>query len=373
MTRIGINATSLNDRPSGARHRFVGLYGALFRANPNHDYWIYEPRDCRVASWFGGLANVRGIATPLLSHSRWQRALAGLFFWPPRLAEDRLDLFEALHLPLVRAPECPTLLTIHDARPVLPEVPAARRLLYRHVLRSALRRADQVITVSNAMRAELLAIEPSARIVTIYNGLDPAPYRRVMTSTIHPFGQPRDYLLAVGHFEPRKNYARLIAAFAMQREAYPSLGLVIVGKDGGTFENAVSLVERSKLGAHVRLLHDVDDEGLVGLYCGAKMVVFPSTSEGFGIPLLEAMAAGCPLAVSGLPVFRELTQDRGRYFDPFDPASISSAVGGLLESPDSQRQLADYGARRVKDFGFDKLASQLEAVHDRLMTYSGRP
>ena len=360
--RIGINATSLNNRPSGARQRFVGLYGELFRAHPEHDYVIYEPSDCRVARWFAGMPNVRGVATPLPSERRWLRFARGIGVWRRLLARDRLDCFEALHLPLIRAPNCPTILTIHDARPVLGTVPLVRRTLYRYILRRSMRRADAIITVSDTMRAALLRLEPSARVVTIYNGIDPAPF------AISEFvgGQKNNiFILAVGHFEPRKNYDTLVRAFALMAAPADALRLVIVGQDGGDLESIRLLVNALGLADNVSLLQDVGDAQLIGLYRAASILVFPSIYEGFGIPVLEAMAANLPMALSNMPVFRELTEDCAAYFDPLDADAMARVLLEVLSAPERQADQRAYGRRRLADFTFSTLADQLAALHRR--------
>ena len=365
--RIGINATSFPDRPSGARQRLVGLYGALFRARPDNDYLIYEPRDCRVASWFDGLANVRGIVTPMAADDRRQRLLAGVGYWRRRLADDRLDLFEALHLPLIRAPHCPTLLTVHDARPVSRDVHSARRLLNRAVLKWSLRNADLVVTVSDTMRHELQRIEPAATIATLFNGIDPAPFEQASAASAMP-GLPADFLLAVGHFEPRKNYQHLLEAMALLGRSHPDMGLVIVGKDGGSLDVTREAIDRLGLGERVTLLNAVDDAQLAQLYRTARMLVFSSTYEGFGIPILEAMAAGCPLCLSDIPVFRELTEDQGVYFNPLDPAAMAEVIAGLLGRTRRQATLVAYGRRRIADFSFTHLARQLNELHTTILS-----
>lgn len=366
--RIGINATSLSDRPSGARQRFVGLYGALFRARPDHEYWIYEPSDCRVAQWFAELPNVRGIATPLPSGDRWKRFRAGLSFWR-RLADDRLNLFESLHLPLISAPNCPTLLTVHDIRAGGDSEPWLRRTVYRRMLRQSLRSAQRVITVSHAMKAELALVEPRAAISTIYNGIDVDAFRCASDDApvAKHYGLPSDFLLSVGHFEPRKNYGGLLAAFHQLVGRYPQLGLAIVGRDGGTLARTAALVRELGLQDKVRLLHDVGDDHLAALYRQSRMVVFPSTYEGFGIPLLEAMAAGRPLALSDLGVFRELTENRSVYFPPRDPTAMAAAIAGLIEAPSRQQEMIAYGRRRSHVFAFERLAEQLDALHMNLV------
>src|SRR5579872_4047421 len=128
--RIGLNATCFSDRPSGARQRFVGLYGEVIRRRPHDEFIIYEPADCRVASWFGDAANVVARVTPLPSTARARRPLAGISYWRNELRATSLDLFEMFNLPLVKAPDCPTLLTIHDLRRLKSDQPVYARALY---------------------------------------------------------------------------------------------------------------------------------------------------------------------------------------------------------------------------------------------------
>ena len=367
--RIGINATSLTERPSGAGQRFIGIYGALFQSQPQNSYLIYEPRDCRVASWFVNQPNVIGVVTPLRGNDRWQRLLRGATYWNRRLRGDRLDLFETLHLPAVRAPDCPTILTVHDIRAGGAGEPLVARTLYHSLLRRSLRRVNAVVTVSDAMRAELAAVDPHVSITTIYNGVNRVPFEaaaRKGAAIAQSLGLPNNFLLAVGHFEPRKNYRALVAAMTHLRTTGPDLHLQIVGRDGGTLEETRAQVEALGLGDRVTLRTEVDDAALHRLYRSARALVFPSLYEGFGIPLLEAMAAGLPMAVSDLAVFRELTEDQAAYFPPHDPAAIARVIGDLLGSPERQQAMIAYGFGRAGDFSFDGLARQLDALHQQV-------
>ena len=369
--RVGINATSINDRPSGAKQRFVGLYGALFRSRPENEYIIYEPRDCRVASWFADTPNVSAIATRLPSTGRWGRFVGGIGLWRGLLAQGRLDCFETLHLPLITAPNCPTILTIHDARPVRSNVPWLRRAIYLHVLRRALRHADAVITVSDAMRVELLAIEGRACVTTIYNGIDPTPYRPGPKHQAREWARP--FLLAVGHFEARKNYETLLHAFSQVVQRVQPLDLVIVGKNGGTLASTHELQAALSLSNRVELCHDVDDKTLTARYRDASLLVFPSTYEGFGIPVLEAMAAQLPMAVSDLPVFRELTESRAVYFAPDDATEMANVIVETLSSPAQCNEQRAYGARRLAYFDFRTLAEQLDNLHRAVVSPGSQP
>lgn len=368
--RIGLNATCFNDRPSGANQRFVGIYGALIRAHRDWEFLVYEPADCAVGGWFGDAPNVRAIATPMRSTSRLQRGLRGVTYWPARHKQDRLDLFEMFHLPLFRAANCPTIVTIHDARSTLAGAGIFRRALGRSVTRHALRAADLVITVSETMKHELLRIEPTASVVSIYNGIDAEAFANGEGGPVA--GLPTDYLLSVGHLEERKNYPRLIEAMAQLRVRRPGLGLVIVGNDGGQLDRIRRDIDRLGLAGTVVLLNNISDRKLVELYRGAQAVVFPSLYEGFGIPVLEAMAARRPLALSNLPVFAELTQGKGAYFPADNVDAMAHAIDQLLDSPDRQRELIAYGDNRIHDFSFELLAEQVESAYRHALAKSNR-
>ncbi|MCB0198202.1 MAG: glycosyltransferase family 4 protein, partial [Anaerolineae bacterium] len=173
---------------------------------------------------------------------------------------------------------------------------------------------------------------------------------------------PQRFLLAVGHLETRKNYARLIEAFALLAERYGELGLVIVGNESGEGKGIAARIRCLGLEGRVCLLHDVNDEELAAIYALSCMVVFPSTYEGFGIPVIEAMAASRPLACSDIAVFRELTEGQAAYFDPLDSAAMASAIGALLTDKQRQKTFTDYGVKRLASFSFPNLARQIEAI-----------
>ena len=365
--RVGLNATCFNDRPSGARQRFVGIYGALVAARPDIEFIVYEPSDCPVADWFAGAPNVRGRPTPVPSSGRLRRLVSGAGYWGAQLKRDRLDLFEVFHLPLVRPPNCPTVLTIHDARPVLSDVPFLKRLAHGQVLRSALANADHVVTVSRTMQDELLTIEKSTPVSVIYNGISAehfqAPAAQRTAATRKKLDLPGQFILAVGHLEARKNYARLIDAVAMMRDADAAVFLVIVGNNGGEQAAIAEQVRRLGLEKLIRLHQGVTDDELIDIYTLCSLVVFPSYYEGFGIPILEAMAAHRPLVLSDTPVFRELTEGQGAYFPWDDSRRMAAVIQDVLSSPSLRETLVSYGDTRVEAFGFDRLAAQVEQVY----------
>ena len=374
--RVGLNATCFNDRPSGANQRFRRLYGALIRRNPAVEYVVYEPADQRIAGWFAGLPNVVARATPLPSVGRLARFRVGLSYWKRALRRDAPDIFETFSLPLVAAPGCPTLLTIHDLRPVHAGQPFAGRLLAVPVLRHALARADHVIAVSQTVEAELLAFHPGLAVSTIYNGVDSASFAAPDPAAIEEAGRryrlPDRFALAVGHLEPRKNLPMLIDAIAQLRERGQGRPLVIVGRDGGQRAEILARIAGRRVGPLVTVIEDAGDDLVRALYALCALVVVPSRYEGFGIALIEAMAAARPLVTSDIPVFRELTQGMGHYFPPGDSSAAADAIDRVWSDAGERERLIAHGRRRVADFGFDRLADELAALH-RSLAGSGTP
>jgi len=371
VLKIGLNATCFNDRPSGAKQRFVGIYGELVKRLPDTEFVIYEPVDCQVSAWFDGAPNVSARITPLPSQGRVRKFFGGLKYWDSALALDRFDIFEGLSLPLVKSATGKILLTIHDIRQLQQEYGALERAVYKAFLSRALRVADHVITVSEAMKEEILNFYPSTRISVIYNGLDAGVFDQVSESDMlavrRKFDLSAEFIMAVGHFEKRKNYLTLIDAVERLRDRGSSCNLLIVGNDSGGKQEIQERIESAKLSGSVKLLSALTDLEVRCLYKLCRLFVFPSAYEGFGIPILEAMAAGCPMVLSDIPVFREITQDRGIYFPPQDVESLACEMERVLSSESECARLVEYGNNRVKDFSFKSLAAQMECLYKSVM------
>jgi glycosyltransferase involved in cell wall biosynthesis len=366
--KIGLNATCLNDRPSGAKQRFVGIYGDLVKRLPNFEFVVYEPADCQVGAWFNGAPNVTARRTPLQSEGRRvTKFLQGIGYWRMSLPKERFDLFEGLNLPLIRAPSGQTLITIHDIRGMYSEYGALDQGIYKIALGSSISRADHVITVSETMKKEILSFFPKTSISVIYNGLDAAPFSRVteaaLLAFIRKYELPKNFVLAVGHLERRKNYLHLIDAMARLRDRGHSCSLLVVGNDSGERQAIEARIESAKLTGTVKFLSGLSDHEVHCAYKLCSLFVLPSSYEGFGIPILEAMAAERPMVLSDIPVFREITQDRGVYFPCDDAEAMAAAIEKVLSSESESARLIGYGKERVKAFSFQSLSGQLANLY----------
>jgi len=369
--KIGLNATCLNDRPSGAKQRFVGIYGELVKRLPDVEFVVYEPVDCKVAGWFEGAPNVSSRPTPLPSEGRLKRLARGLGYWRKALLRDQFDLFECFYQPLIKSPTGRTLLTIHDIRRLYADWGTLERSIYRLALERDLKTADHVLTVSESMKQEILDFFPGVPISVVYNGLDAKIFDSIKDSDLralrHKHRLPESFIMAVGHLERRKNYLRLIDAIARLRDQGRVLNLVIVGNDSGERKAIQGRIDSAKLSANVTFLSGLSDLEVRCAYKLCSLFVFPSSYEGFGIPILEAMAAGCPMVLSDIPVFREITQNKGVYFPHDDIEAMAGAIDSVLSSSSQRANLTGYGKERVHAFSFQSLAGQLASVYQELV------
>lgn len=365
--RVGLNATCLNNRPSGARQRFVGIYRELVALSPEIDFVVFEPCDCDVLAWFNGAPNVSARKTPIPSEGRLRRLVKGAGYWRAALAAERLDVFESFHLPIHPAPSALNILTIHDLRGLTGDAGMLERQVFGAVLRRALAAADRVVTVSDVMAQALRDFDPGVEVAVVHNGLESAALEPVSGQALEGFaarfGLSPGFVLAVGHMEPRKNYPRLVEAMAQIHAAGDGRHLVIIGNDSGGRPALQDLIGRLGLAGQVHLLSGLTDGEVRCAYASCGLFVFPSTYEGFGIPILEAMAAAKPMVLSDLPVFREITQGSGAYFQPTSVHDMAKAILAMLSDNAEQRRVVEYGARRLEDFSYRQLARQVKALY----------
>jgi glycosyltransferase involved in cell wall biosynthesis len=174
------------------------------------------------------------------------------------------------------------------------------------------------------------------------------------------FGLPPRYVLAVGTIEPRKNLRVLLEAMGRLGERAPGVVLALVGRQGWG-ELVPGAAERT------RPLGRVSDEELAALYCGATGFVSPSLYEGFGLPLVEAMACGTPCLASDIPVYREVCGAACLYADPHDPEAFAAAIVRLVEEPELRERYREAGRRRAAELTYDRTAAATWAVYRTLL------
>jgi glycosyltransferase involved in cell wall biosynthesis len=263
-----------------------------------------------------------------------------------------LEGASVVHYPLtIRLPpvESPSVVTLHDLQHLdLPAMfPRAERLFRRVAWHPSLRGAERVIVISDFVRQraeELLGLDPR-RLRVVPLGLD--------HERLRPGGERGDYLLYPARRWPHKNHERLFEAFALIRRERPGLRLVLTGGD-----------EFSTLPHGVEARGHLPWEDVVELFRHAAALVFPSLYEGFGLPPLEAMACGCPVACSDVAALPEVVGDAARLFDPRDARSIADAVLDVLAAPD---EWAARGLGRARAFSWEATARATDDVYAELL------
>ena len=183
-------------------------------------------------SWFKDFNNVKTFTTPIPSNGRFRKFIYSTSFWNKTLGNESFDIFEGFHLPLPTVNSAKTIFTVHDVRRIHLESSLLERNAFRHSLKRAIRNADALVTVSEAMKRELLPYCSESQICVIPNGLDgSAKFLHPTVAELEAFkikySLPERYLLAVGHLDPRKNYLRLIQALSLLRRAGQSHHLLI--------------------------------------------------------------------------------------------------------------------------------------------------
>jgi len=255
-----------------------------------------------------------------------------------------------------------SIVTIHDLNYLNhPETFTSGQLWFRRIgVPISLRLADRIVTISETARGEIIERFPAAedRVSVIHNGF--TPMGAASPATLER-GSEGPYLLAVGTLKAHKNYSRLIEAYAGLSD--DKLKLVIVGRDDGISTELTRLAERLGVAGRVNLRGFVSSEELRRLYANAEIFVAPSLYEGFGLPVLEAMAMGVPVACSNLEVFEETGGGAAIYFDPSDPSSITSALRTLLGDRRLRAQLAEKGLERPKRFTWENSAAKVLALY----------
>jgi len=232
----------------------------------------------------------------------------------------------------------------------------------------ALRRAGKIITVSNFTKQEILDIYPqtlAAKIVPIHNGYNNKLYQVItepekINEILKKYDLEPPFFLYVGRLEKKKNTPALIEALAILRENHPELKhkLVLIGDASFGYDEVKYVIEEFNLNTEVIMPGWVAEEDLPYIFNGASAFVFPSKHEGFGIPLLQALACGLPTAAADLPVFREVAGDAVLYFDQNDKRDIATALEKIASDNDLRRQLKAKGLAQVVQFSWDKCAQE---------------
>lgn len=369
--RIGINAMYwIPNSMGGTQTYLLRLVEALLASDEQHEYVIFLNRE-GAAAFAPHSSRLRVEVCPVRGRNRlarllWENAALGR-----RARALKLDVVHSLgYLSPIYLPTksvVTVLDMIHYIRP--DEIARSKRYLWRLLLPSTLRRVDRIITISESVKREVARFFPRAEAKTVAIPL------AVDTARFTPGEGLRDSdpggadarppaILAVASMAPHKNMAVLVRAVARLRRDGHAVRLLLVGQETVTTAELRPLAASLGLGpGDVEFSGRVSDEALVRLYREAVVLVFPSLYEGFGLPLLEAMACGCPVIASRTSSIPEVVGDAALLFDPMDESELAQHLASVLESAELRRDLIGRGFRNLERFGWASTAARTLAVY----------
>jgi glycosyltransferase involved in cell wall biosynthesis len=301
----------------------------------------------------------------------WLGQLAGVGF--DRLLPDA-ELYHATEHLLMPLRQVPTVLTVHDL--IFKLFPRYHKRLNYWFLNAAMplfvRRADAIIAISQATRRDLMAHygTPPEKITVVYEAAAPCfrpPPPQAVAAIRVRYGLPERFLLTVGTIEPRKNLARLLEALVRLRQRYPDLYLVVVGSRGWLYQGFFQRIAELGVQDVVHLPGYVPDADLPAVYGAATLMVMPSLYEGFGLPVLEAMACGVPVVCSRAASLPEIGGAAARYFDPTDVEDMTQALDQVLADAELRAAMVAAGLEQAARFSWDRVARETMAVYERVL------
>ena len=373
--RVGLDVTSAVTQGAGIGRYTRELLRALAALDPHSAYRLFYAARAPAYPLPKLPANfhVRRLPVHDIWLARiWQRARAPI---PVTWVTGPLDVF---HSPDFVLPPpgrgTRTLVTVHDlsfVRDPASAAPGLRRYLETVVPRSVAR-ADHVIAVSQATRSDLIELyhTPPEKISVVYEGVG-AEFRPAADTTAvrarYGLGQA-PFVLAVGTLQPRKNYERLIRAFASAFPAPAEARLVIAGGRGWLYDSIFETVRAVGLAERVLFPGFVPDLDLPALYTAARVLAYPSLYEGFGLPMLEAMACGTPVVASTAACLPEVAGGAALLVPPTDVEALAQALQRAFSDETERGALAARGRARAAQFRWEAAAQQVLGLYHRLLS-----
>lgn len=372
--RIGIDARMYSSAFTGIGRYVYELTQRLFQLDHPHPHeWILFMNDSEYGPFNPPHERVKKVRVNA-RHYSWKEQVT----FCQQLWHERLDLMHFTHFNAPLLYRRPSVVTIHDL--TLSFFPGKKmrslfhRAAYHWVLNSVIRRSHGVIAVSQhtAEDVQKLLKVPASKVHMIYEAVG-KEFRRVEAATVdavrRTYALTNAFLLYTGVWRDHKNLPRLIEAFArLCSDAAFDGDLVITGRRDPFYPEVEATVRALGLEKRVRFTGLAPEQDLVALYSGARVYVLPSLYEGFGLSPLEAMACGTPVVASQAACIPEVCgKGNAVFFDPYDVKSIEQAIRKVWFDATLCRQLAARGLDRVKDFSWDRMATETLAFYNEVL------
>ncbi len=376
--QISLNGLFLDYPDSGTWTYTQNLVRSLDQASSSYRFKLWTRRTLPNRTLTGQTA-VKQLHLPVPGagrtwYDRFDKLAWETILWP--LASARSDLMHSLYFAAPIWSPQPLVVTVHDIISLRTEFShgaAARR--YASLMRSNVKRANALITVSHFAKQEIVAAldYPPEKVWVTYEAPDPSLCRvesdAALQTAISKYRLPQRFVLYLGGTERRKNIETLVRVWSL--EPRPDICLVIVGSfRGGSdplFPDIPELTRSLGLSEMVHFVPRVDSLDLATIYSLARAFCFPSTYEGFGLPPVEAMACGTPVICSNATSLREIVGEGAELLPPHDLQAWHDAVIRTQEDSSWLNALAAKGLARVKDFSWEQTARETIKVYDQVL------
>jgi len=373
---IYIDVSAAVHQRAGMARYAESLTRAMLAAHAHeHSFGIFYNRD-RSIKTLSGLGDLPARCVDC-SYKPWRMAVwlgqvAGVGF--NSILPD-VELYHATEHLLMPLRGIPTVLTVHDL--IFRLFPEYHKRLNYWYLNAAMpvftRKASALVAISECSKRDLVRLYgiPAEKISVVYEAASPhfQPASKQKVAEVRfRYGLPDHYMLALGTIEPRKNLIRLVSALRVLRQRYADLALVVVGSTGWLYHDLFHALEELHDPKAVLLAGYVPDEDLPAVISGASLYVLASLYEGFGLPILEAMACGTPVVCSNTSSMPELGNQAARYFDPYDIDSMVEELGAVLSDAELRADMRARGLVRASHFSWRQAADQTFALYQRLLS-----
>ncbi|MFQ5525577.1 MAG: glycosyltransferase family 4 protein [Thermoanaerobaculia bacterium] len=367
--RIGIDARKLTDFGIGTY--IQNLLPALARVDSRNHYLIFARPEHRERLWELP-DNFEFVAEKARSYTA--RELVAL---PWQILRRRLDLFHATHYVLPYLVPCKTIVSIHDIIHLLyPEfLPNRFAFVYANtMIRHSLTSGDRIIASSQNTKTDLLETfdVDGEKIKVVYLGV-PRRFREEVDESVagvvlERHGLSRPYILFVGNPKPHKNLDNVVRSYARARELSAfDADLVCVGDQGGEAFRVRQQAEALGIGDRFKLTGRVPSSDLPTIYQQAALFLYPTLYEGFGFPVVEAMASGIPVITSNKSALKEVAEGYADLVNPVDVENMAEAIAHCMSDPEHCRALARLGKRRAEDFHWQRTARKTLEVYMQVL------
>ena len=376
--RIAINTLPLLDNKAGAERYTQNIIRYLLGGDPVNQYHLILSR-INQYHYQTSQVGVRQTVLNLDTRKKWIRILGEQIILPRLLKHEKIDLLFSPCNIGPRNPPVPLVITLFDLHWLrFPELFSRLRLAYlRRALTWSARQAEAVLTISENSKKDLIHLlsVPEEKITVTYVGLDPLFQKIPEKSELHElrrrYGLKDRFILSVGQLHKRKNIPGLLQAYRQLSTHSPlNVQLVLAGGDG---DGMAEVREAARQIGRDRVVFAgcLPDEDLLRFYHAAECLVYPSFYEGFGLPVLEAMACGCPVITSDVSSLPEVAGEAALLIDPHRIETITSALVSLLTNPDLSQNLIQKGFKQARRFTWEAAAQKTLAVFEKVKAPRG--